>query len=297
MSYSKSADDNSQLDTHKSIKSYGRLFGLLGKHGVIISFIMLTLFPFIWSLSTSFKLPEMILSYPPSLFPKTLTMQHYIGILVEGNYIRYTFNTLFVSVTAVTLSIIAALFAGFATARYEFIGKELVMFFMIAGMAIGKFANVIALYFFATRLNLFDTYLILILANSASVIPLLVWLFQGYFKSIPRELDEAAKMDGCTTWSAFWRILIPPMRPAIVAGAVVGMVNVWNEFILAMTLTRSPELRILSVAINFFMSETGVDWGQLTAASIIATIPIVIIVLALQKHFIQGLTSGTLASS
>lgn len=266
----------------------------VGKHIFIISFLIVTLFPFIWATFTSFKLPNEILTYPPTIFPKDFTLDNYFSILIKGKFIRYTFNSIFVTLLSVIISLLAALFAGYAASRYIFPGKMIIMFFMLAGMAIGKFANVIPLYFFATEMNLFDTYTILILSSSAMVVPLLAWLMHGYFESIPKALDDSAKIDGCNSWGTFWRILLPAMKPAIVAGAVIAMVNAWNEFILAMTLTRSPELRILPVAINFFKSDTGVDWGQLTAASIIATIPIVIVVVILQKHFISGLTTGSI---
>lgn len=279
---------------------HGRLRTLLRgvfRHGFVLAYLLATLFPFVWTLSTSLKTQQDILAYPPRLFPSPWTLQNYVDVLVGGGFARFVFNSVFVATCTVALSVLAALFAGFAVSRYQFPGKNLIMFFMLGGMAIGRFANVIPLYFLATRWGLFDTYFVIVMATSALVIPLLSWLMQGYFGSIPRQLDEAARIDGCNVWQVFWRVLIPAMTPAIVAGSVIAMVTAWNEFILAMTLTRSPRLRVLSVAINFFRSELGVQWGALTAASIVATVPIVVVVLSLQKHFIQGLTSGTLGSS
>ncbi|PKL20901.1 MAG: hypothetical protein CVV48_10590 [Spirochaetae bacterium HGW-Spirochaetae-4] len=267
------------------------------KHMFILLYLALTLFPFIWALSTSFKPQSEIFALPPTYVPKGFTFENYYRILIVGEFWRYALNSIFIASTSVLISLLVSLFVGYATSRYKFIGKEFIMFFMLGGMAIGRFANVIPLYFFSTRVGLFDTYFIIILSSSALVVPLLSWLMQGYFRSIPYELDEAAKIDGCKSWDIFWKILLPSMKPAIVAGAVIATVNAWNEFILAMTLTRSPHLRVLPVAINFFKTELGVQWGELTAASIFATLPIVIFVIPLQRYFIQGLTSGTLGSS
>jgi len=269
----------------------------IGKHFFIFLYLALTLFPFLWALSTSFKPQSEIFALPPTYIPLNFTLNNYSKILIAGGFLRYAANSIFIASSSVLISVLVSLFVGYATSRYKFIGKEFIMFFMLGGMAIGRFANVIPLYFFSTKVGLFDTYFIIILSSSALVVPLLSWLMQGYFKSIPYELDEAAKIDGCKSWDIFWKILLPSMKPAIVAGGVIATVNAWNEFILAMTLTRSPNLRVLPVAINFFKTELGVQWGELTAASIFATLPIVVFVIPLQKYFIQGLTSGTLGSS
>lgn len=258
---------------------------------------MVTLAPFLWTLSTSLKTSQEILSYPPRLIPLHVTFQNYIEVMTQGGFSRYVLNSVVVSTCSVVLTVIASLFAGYAAARFEFPGKELMMFLILAGMAIGRFANVIPLYFLSIKMGLFDTYAILIISNAAFIIPLTTWLMQAYFKTIPRELEEAGKIDGCNSWSAFWRVLVPVMKPAIVAGIVISMANAWNEFILALTLTRTPEMRTLSVALNFFLTEYGVQWGELSAAAMISILPILIVFFLLQRYFIQGLTAGTLGSS
>jgi multiple sugar transport system permease protein len=273
------------------------VFKSTGKNGFVILFILCTLAPFLWTLSTSFKTPQEILAYPPKLIPTDWSLQNYISVLTEGGFSRYVLNSVIVTLLTVVLTVIASLFAGYAAARFEFPGKGMIMFLILAGMAIGRFANVIPLYFLSIKLNLFDTYAILVISSAAFIIPLVTWLMQAYFKTIPKELEEAARIDGCNNWTAFWRILVPVMRPSIVAGIVITMANAWNEFILALTLTRSPEMRTISVALNFYMTEYGVQWGLLSAASIISILPILIVFFLLQRYFIQGLTAGTLGSS
>lgn len=274
-----------------------RLLMAAGKHSFILAFVLCTLAPFLWTLSTSLKSKQDILTYPPQLIPADVTFDNYINVYLEGGFSWYVMNSLIVTLLSVILTVIASLFAGYAAARFEFPGKEMIMFLILAGMAIGRFANVIPMYFLSIEMNLFDTYTILVLSSAAFIIPLVTWLMQAYFKTIPRALEEAARIDGCNGWTAFWRVLVPVMKPAIVAGIVISMANAWNEFILALTLTRSPEMRTVSVALNFFMTEYGVEWGALSAASIISLLPILIIFFLLQRYFIQGLTAGTLGSS
>jgi multiple sugar transport system permease protein len=286
--------DNNNYRSRKRLKT---IFGVSAKHLCVLIFIIITLAPFIWTLSTSFKSSAEILAYPPRLLPLELTFKNYVDVLSASNYPRYILNSTIVTVFSVVLTVVASLFAGYGAARYEFPGKELIMFLILAGMAIGRFANVIPLYFLSTKLHLFDTYLILIISSAAFIIPLITWLMQAYFKTIPKELEEAAKIDGCNNWTAFVRVIVPVMQPAIVAAIVISMANAWNEFILALTLTRSPEMRTVSVALNYFLTEYGVNWGSLSAAAVISMLPILIVFFLLQKYFIKGLTAGTLGSS
>ena len=266
-------------------------------HLIAVTFALIILAPFLWSLSTSFKPMAEILSYPPKLVPIQVTLENYIGVLAEKGFVRFIINSSIVTILTVILTLFVSLFAGYAAARYDFPGKELLMLMLLAGMAIGHFANVMPLYFLSIQLHLFDTYLILVLAYSAFITPLVTWLMQSYFGTIPKAIEEAAKIDGCTTWKAFWLVMVPIMKPAVVAGAVIAMSRAWNEFILALTLTRSYEMRTLPVGLHFFLTDYGVEWGSLTAASIISIVPILIVFLWMQKYFLQGMTSGTLGGS
>ncbi|MHB8278400.1 MAG: carbohydrate ABC transporter permease [Candidatus Humimicrobiaceae bacterium] len=267
------------------------------KHFFLITFLIIIFMPFLWTLSSSFKNMTEIVSYPPRFIPSQFTLQNYINIFSQTGFLRYILNSIIVTFFTVILTLIASLLAGYAAARYEFPGKQFMMFFILAGMAIGRFAIIIPIYFLSIKLHIYDTYIILILTYSAFITPLVTWLMQSYIKTIPPALEEAAKIDGCNPWSAFWRIILPIMKPPIIAGAVIAMVTAWNEPILAMTLTKSASMRTLPVGLSFYLTEYGVDWGSLTAASIISIIPIIIVFIWLQNYFIQGLTSGTLAGN
>lgn len=263
----------------------------------LIAFIVLTLMPFLWTISTSFKKTSEILSYPPTLLPVEITLENYKKILIDGNFLHFMMNSIIVTVISVGVTLIVSMFAGYGAARYNFPAKGFIMFIILAGMAVGRFANAMPMYFLANKLNLLDTYTILVFVYSAFIIPLVTWLMQSYYRTIPRTLEEAAKLDGCNSWSAFWKVIVPIMRPSIIAGGIIAAVNSWNEFILALNLTKSENMRTLPVALHLFQTDYGVEWGSLSAASIVSTLPIVIVFLILQKYFVQGMTAGTLSSS
>ena len=263
----------------------------------LVLFILLTLTPFLWTISTSFKDTSEILSYPPNLLPEHATIANYIRVLTQDNFLQFMLNSTIVTVASVAVTLIVSMFAGYGAARYNFPAKGFIMFIILAGMAVGRFANAMPMYFMANKLGLLDTYVILVFVYSAFIIPLVTWLMQSYYRTIPRTLEEAAKLDGCNSWTAFWKVIVPIMKPSIIAGGIIAATNAWNEFILALNLTKSESMRTLPVALHLFQTHYGVEWGALSAASVISIFPIVAIFLILQKYFVQGMTAGTLSAS
>jgi len=238
-----------------------------------------------------------ILRYPPSIFPKTPTFNNYRIIIEEKNLLLYMKNSTIVTVATIAVTLIISMLAGYGAARFRFPGKGFIMFTILAGQAVGRFANAMPMYFVASKIKLLDTYIILIFVYSAFIIPLVTWLMQSYYRTIPRQLEEAAFLDGCNSWTAFWRVIVPLMKTSMVAGGIIAAVNAWNEFILALNLTKSDSMRTLPVALHLFQTDYGVEWGFLSAASIFSILPIIIVFLLLQKYFVQGMTAGSLSAS
>jgi ABC-type glycerol-3-phosphate transport system permease component len=234
------------------------------------------------------------LTYPPKFIPNPFILKHYIEILSEVSFLRYIFNSIIVSFFTVIVTVIVSVHAGYAAARYDFVGKNICLFLILAGMAIGQFSIIIPLYFFASKLSLLNSYLILILSYSAFITPIGTWLMQGYYKTIPPQLEEAAVIDGCSRLSAFYKVILPTVLPGMIATAVIAMVYAWNEPILALVLTSSTEMRTLPIGIHLFLTYYGVNWGSLSAAVVVSIGPVLAIFLLLQRRFVQGLTSGTL---
>jgi ABC-type glycerol-3-phosphate transport system permease component len=257
---------------------------------VVVAGLVLT--PFLWSLSTSLKVKEDVLLFPPKFIPWPATLENYAEVITTG-FPRYLLNSLIVSLSTVLVVLVVSIHAGYAVARYEFRGKSAMLFFILAGMAMGELATVLPLYFFASQLHIVDTYGVLILANSAFIAPLGIWFMQGYFRSIPPQMEEAALIDGTGRLGALYRIVLPSAVPGLVTVSLISFVASWNEFILALVLTSSEKMRTVPVGVHLYMTDYGVQWGNITAAGILSIVPIIVLFLLLQKHFLRGLTAGS----
>jgi ABC-type glycerol-3-phosphate transport system permease component len=257
---------------------------------VFVALVILT--PFLWSLSTSLKIEQDVLAFPPQFIPWRATLENYREVLT-GGFPRYLWNSFIVSSFTVLVVLAVSIHAGYAVARYEFTGKSLMLFFILAGMAMGELATVLPLYFFASNLQIVDTYLILIIANSAFIAPLGIWFMQGYFRSIPPQMEEAALIDGTSRLGALYRIVLPSAAPGLVTVSLISFDASWNEFILALVLTSSGNMRTVPVGVHLYMTDYGVQWGNITAAGILSIVPILVLFLLLQKHFLRGLTAGS----
>lgn len=253
---------------------------------------VLILTPFLWSLSTSLKVKEDILLFPPKFFPWPATLENYRDVLTTG-FPQYLLNSMIVSLSTVMVVLVVSIHAGYAVARYEFRGKSIMLFFILAGMAMGELATVLPLYFFASQLHMIDTYGVLVLANSAFIAPLAIWFMQGYFRSIPPQMEEAALIDGTTRLGALYRIVLPTAMPGLVTVSLISFVSSWNEFILALVLTSSERMRTVPVGVHLYMTDYGVQWGSITAAGILSILPVLLLFLLLQKHFLRGLAAGS----
>lgn len=253
---------------------------------------VLILTPFLWSLSTSLKVKEDVLLFPPKFFPWPATLENYREVLTTG-FPQYLLNSTIVSLSTVVVVLLVSIHAGYAVARYEFRGKSIMLFFILAGMAMGELATVLPLYFFASQLHMIDTYGVLVLANSAFIAPLAIWFMQGYFRSIPPQMEEAALIDGASRLGALYRIVLPSAMPGLVTVSLISFVSSWNEFILALVLTSSEKMRTVPVGVHLYMTDYGVQWGSITAAGILSILPVLLLFLLLQKHFLRGLTAGS----
>jgi len=219
-----------------------------------------------------------------------LTLENYEGILTAG-FPRYLLNSTIVAACSVIVVVLVSVHAGYAAARYDFRGKSVILFLILTGMAMGELSTVLPLYFFGTQLRILDTYGILILADSAFIAPLAIWFLQGYFRSIPPQMEEAALLDGATRAGALYRIVLPSSLPGLVTVGLVSFVHSWNEFILALVLTSSGTMRTVPVGIHLYLTDYGVDWEASPPPDLVHP-SVVLLFLLLQRHFLRGLTAG-----
>ena len=258
---------------------------------VVLTIIALAfLLPFWIVLSTSLRnrvesfADALVLFFRP-------TLQHYLRVIAMGKFPRFFSNSMIVAaLTTVFVSYFGAL-AAFALTRFTFRGYHAVTLSIITARMFPPIALLPAFFLFAARLRLVDTKAVLIFAHTSYGLPFIVFMMLGFLYAVPRDLDEAARIDGCSWFGVFNRVILPNVAPGIAAAAILSFVWSWNEFLFALVLTRANS-KTLPVTVSEFLTFTQVDWQGLTAMGTILLIPAIVITVFAQKHLVRGLTAG-----
>ncbi len=261
---------------------------------VIVVYLFITLAPLLWVLSTSFKPNQEAISFPPKFLPDKPTWENYLFVLTDPKLSLSLLNSLLVSVGSTILSVTVSALAGFAFARYDFRGKNLIMSVILGLFMIPVVINIIPLYIMLANIGLLNSLGALVMTFQILIIPLNIFLLKNYFESLPKELEEAALIDGCSRLGSLVRITIPMSLPGFLIAAILSFRFSWNEFVLPIVLSNKPDSMMFQVALYQFISLYRIDWGYLTAGINIALIPVVVLMLIFQKRMIRGLTLGAL---
>jgi multiple sugar transport system permease protein len=244
-------------------------------------------FPFFWMALNSFKTHDQITEYPPVFF-FTPTLENVRNVFAQGQFVRYTWNSVVVSFGAVGLGMLLGLPAAYAIARYRQRGFA---FGILVCRMIPGIAFLVPWFIVFRFLGLLDSYLGLIVAHLVITVPLITWIMIGFFEEVPIELEEAARIDGCSRAGVFLRIALPLVRPGLVSAGILALIFAWNSFLFPLILA-GVETKTLPVLVYSFMTFDFLDLGGIYAASTLITLPVVVMVLAVQRHFIRGLTIG-----
>jgi ABC-type glycerol-3-phosphate transport system permease component len=253
--------------------------------------IALVAFPFYWAVVASFT-PEATLFRQPSLWPRTFILDHYRALFAGRAFWLPIRNSLIVAGTTTLLCVTLGALCAYALARLHFRGRRVVLGFILAVTMFPQISIVSPLYMLLRALRLIDTYPGLILPYVTFAMPLAVWLLVGFFRQLPRDLEQAALVDGATRWQAFRTILLPLSVPGLATTAILTFIYCWNEFLFALSFTLGPERQTVPVAIALFRGQYQVPWGEILAGAIVATAPVALVVLAFQRRIVQGLTAG-----
>jgi len=259
---------------------------------VIAVYLFITLAPLMWVLSTSFKPNQEAITFPPKFLPETPTLDNYLFVLTDPKLVISLLNSLSVSLASTGLSLAVSALGGYAFARFEFKGKNLLMSIILGLFMIPLVINIIPLYIMLSNIGLLNSLIALVLTFQIIIIPLNIFLLKNYFETIPKELEEAALIDGCSKIRAFWHVIVPISVPGFVIAAILSFRFSWNEFVLPIVLSNKPDVMVFQVALYQFISLYRIDWGFLTAGINIALIPIVVLMLFFQKRMIKGMTLG-----
>lgn len=257
----------------------------------LVVLMIFTLFPFYWAIVASFT-SDAALFRDPSLWPQHLIFDHYRALFTDRDFITPIRNSLIVAGTTTIFCLIVGTLAAYALARLEFRGKAPIMAFILAVTMFPQISIVSPLYLLLRSLHLIDTYPGLIMPYMTFAMPLTVWVLTGSIRQIPRDLEEAAHVDGATRRQSFLKILLPLAVPSLATTGILTFIYCWNEFLFALSFTLGPERQTVPVAIALFRGQYQVPWGEILAAAVVATAPVAAMVLVFQRRIVQGLTAG-----
>lgn len=259
---------------------------------IAIALLVLAIaFPFYWAVVSSLT-PEAELFEAPSLIPDELVLEHYRALFTERNFWVPIRNSLVVAGSTTALCVGLGTLCAYALARLQFRFKGAILGFILAVTMFPQISIVSPLYLLLRELGLINTYPGLILPYLTFAMPLTVWLLVGFFRQLPRELEEAALVDGAGRLRTFWEVVLPLALPGVATTAILTFLFSWNEFLFALSFTLGPERHTVPVAIALFRGQYQVPWGQILAAAVVASAPVAAVVLAFQRRIVQGLTSG-----
>ena len=274
-----------------------KILAKISIHSVLIFVSLLSIFPFIWLISTSLKgVNENIFAYPPTIIPTDFTWENYIGVWHKVNFIGYFINSMVVAGFTVLLNLILSSLAAYPLARMEFKGKKIVFFSILATIMIPFQSIMLPVYLITIKLNLIDSvnnfmgYLGLILPFAVNAFG--IFLMRQAFMKVPRELEEAAIIDGCNIFEMFVKVCLPLVKSSLAVLAIFTFIGSWGEFLWPSIVLTKDCMYTLPVGINYLQGLFSSNWRFIAAGSILATIPIVIFFLAMQKYFISGENEG-----
>lgn len=258
----------------------------------IVVFLTVILLPFVWQFLTSIKPLDEISAIPAKWIPSKVNIQYYFNVFNKHPFARYLLNSFIVASITTGLSILIGASAAYALARLKFKGKKLMLMAILSISMFPTISTLSPLYLFLKNMKLLNTYAGLVIPYITFALPLAIWLLTNFFSQLPRGFEDAATIDGCSRKTIFFKIMLPLIKPATFSVALLVFINSWNEYIYSLTFMTNDKMRTVPVGIALFPSNYELPWGDMAAASVIVTVPLILLVLIFQKRIISGLTSG-----
>jgi len=262
---------------------------------VLIIYSIIVIFPLVWIFSSSLKSSMEIFANVWAL-PKEIKWENYVIAWIEAIIGKYFINSLFVTATSVFFILLLSSMVAYVLTRFRFLGNSFVFYYFLGGLMIPTFLGIVPLFLLLKDLHLLDNFIGLILVYIAYSLPFSIFILTPFFKSLPHELAEAAIIDGCSDFSVFWRIMLPLAKPGLITVGIFNFLGIWNEYILALVIISSGELRTLPLGIaNLYMVQHyQADWGTLFAGLTIVMVPTLIVYIIFAKKLTSGITLGAL---
>ena len=266
------------------------LLGSLAAHGVMIITVIACIFPLLIIISTSFKPANDV--FDLKILPTHFTLSNYQTVL-SGNFMTWLLNSLKIGALTTVVGLALAAPAAYAVSRWQFIGKQGLLLFFLVTQMFPAVLLIVPLYILFAQLGLLDNIFGLVVAYATTALPFSVWMLKNFFDTVPKELDEAAHVDGLGPLQTFWRVVLPLTIPCVAVVAFFNFMAAWNEFMMAYTFLQSDANLTLAVGIQRYVNQFGADWQYLTAAAVLITLPVLIIFMWVQRYLVTGLTGGS----
>lgn len=261
---------------------------------VAFASVFIVIIPALWLVLTSFKTNENIFVFPPQILPNPFTIENYVEVLREGKFPRYLLNSLIISGGATLVCVIFSALAAYALTFFEFRGRRVVLAVIVGTQFFPTAILLLPLFRMWADLGLFNSYFSLVATYTASNMSLCTWLLVGFYRAIPAEVIDAARLDGSSRVRTLWHIVLPLAVPGLLAGGAFIFISIWQEFLLAVTLINDPDKLTVMVGLFKYIGEHQIAWNLLIAASVVVSVPTIIIFGLVQRYIVDGVMSGAL---
>ncbi len=263
---------------------------------MVLLILIYTIFPFYWAIVSSIKPNSELFSTPVSYWPNNPTLRHYQEVFRNADFMIALLNSVIVAFSVTALSLIVGALAAYALGRLRFTGRPVVLYTILAMTMFPQIAVLGGLFQMINTFGLYNRLSGLILTYLIFTLPFTVWVLTNFFKAMPRDLEEAAYVDGATPAQTFYKVLLPLAMPGLVTTGLLAFIAAWNEFLFALSFTQTPDQRTVPVAIFAFQPQTTggfeIPWGPMMAATVVVTVPLIILTLIFQRRILAGLTAG-----
>ena len=285
------SSDQAQTDTTEENK--GIAWGKILRTTAVVVVVFVSLAPLYWTIITSVKSGLELNVSPPTLYPHSFSLENFVNDLSLSTFTRDLLNSTIVAILTTIPALVIGILCAYAVARTKFRGKGFVLAITLSMQMIPLIAIVGPLFVtFTGILPVYNTYAALIIPDMVVTLPITVWFMTSFFRDLPPDLEESARVDGASRLRALWEVIVPLTAPGVFAAAILSFIGVWNDFLFGLTLTTDENAQPITVGVSRFAGEHTIPWGEIAAAAVIVTIPLAIVVLILQRRIVSGLTAG-----
>lgn len=270
----------------------GRLLGKIGFWVLVILALAFVSFPLLWMALSSLKPATELFKMPPAIFPKSPSLVWYREALNESIVVRYFINSLIISISTMIIDCIFGTLGAYSLTRFKYKGRKIIVVGVLSAYCIPPIMLMNPLYRIIAGMGLKSSYIGVIIGHITVTFPFCIWILMSFFRKIPREIEEAAWVDGASAFRTFYSILLPLCIPGVLSTGIMSFILSWNEYLLSSVLVTSDKMKTLTVGLANYISSTEIDWGTIMALGTMTTIPIIIMFTTIQKYFVEGLTAG-----